>query len=160
MNNSQKENHNTNRRYAVVRKKRKTVKAREIILISMTLLMCILGSISLLTNSWKIIKTSVELADLNCQTQFYNEQSRITDAMTERQEVVNKARQAIYNSDDYVISSFSCHNFFVKSVILLTAILVVIKLPAVWKFIFKLIVREMFDDRKSSRRKVMSVKKR
>ena len=132
--NNQATYNNTNRHYTIVRRKRNTRRISKLVV---------------LESSWKIIDTGIELIDINCQTQFYNEQTRKTDTMTEDQEQLNEERQALYNSNDYVIRSFSTQNFLVKALTLVLAVVAVFKLPATWKFILKGMTKRIFDGEKS-----------
>ena len=142
-------NSNHTKRHYTIRRKRNTRRISKLVVITMTFLMLISGTFVVLESSWKIIDTSIELIDINCQTQFYNEQTRKTDTMTEDQEQLNEERQAIYNSNDYVIRSFSTQNFLVKALILVLAVVAVFKLPATWKFILKGMTKIIFDGEKS-----------
>ena len=146
--NNQANGNHTNRHYTI-RRKRNTRRISKLVVITMTFLMLIFGTFVVLESSWKIIDTSIELIDINCQTQFYNEQTRKTNTMTEDQEQLNEERQAIYNSNDYVIRSFSTQNFLVKALILVLAVVAVFKLPATWKFILKGMTKIIFDGEKS-----------
>ena len=157
-------NNHSNRRYNIVRKKQNTIRLSKLIVITMTFLMLIFGTFVVLEGSWKIIDTSIELIDINCQTQFYNEQVRITDEMTERQEKIDEERQALYNSSDYVVRSFSTQNFLVKTLILVLAVVSVFKLPATWKFIIRWMTKMVFSEtprsNRADRRVRVSVKRR
>ena len=138
-----------NRHYTIVRSKRNTKRISKLVLITMTFLMLIFGTFVVLESSWKIIDTSIELIDINCQTQFYKEPTRKTDTMTGDKKQLNEERQALYNSNVYVIRSFSTQNFLVKALILVLAVVAVFKLPATWKFILKGMTKIIFDGEKS-----------
>ena len=80
----------------------------------------------------KIIVTSAKLVILNDNAQFYNEQPRKTDAMTESYLENDALRQEIYNSEDDLVRIFSNQHALVKAVILLLALAMYPLLLLVW----------------------------
>ena len=137
---------NIRKSYTIVKKKRNSKRVNKLIVITMTFILLIFGTAFVLENGWKIVDTSIKLIDINFTTQAYNEQYKITDELTDAQELVNEERQAIYNSDDYVVREFSRKNFIIKTLILMLSVIAIVKLPATWKFILKGMTKIIFDD--------------
>jgi len=98
----------------------------------LTILALLIGSVVILQTSYKIFKTSVNLAVLSDNAQFYNEQARKTDEMTEQYLENHAERQKIYNSEDFVIRTFSNQNGFVKVLILIVAIIMIPMVILMW----------------------------
>ena len=73
-----------------------------------TLLLMIVGTITIIKVANKITWTSFELIGYNFDTQFYNENLRKTDSMTDNYtNHVMVKRNAIYNSDDVIVKWFA-----------------------------------------------------
>lgn len=99
--------------------KKKTIRIMVKILTILTLVM---GTITILQTNAKIISTSAKLLSMNDSAQFYNEQVRKTDKMTDEYNEMDAERKQIYNSNDVVIRVFSNRNACIKLVVLLWAI--------------------------------------
>ena len=73
-----------------------------------TLLLMIVGTITIIKVANKITWTSFELIGYNFDTQFYNENLRKTDSMTDNYtNHVMVKRNAIYNSDEVIVKWFA-----------------------------------------------------
>lgn len=98
----------------------------------LTFLALVFGTIEIARMSNKIIGTSAKLVILNDNAQFYNEQPRKTNAMTESYLENDALRQEIYNSEDDLVRIFSNQHALVKAVILLLALAMYPLLLLVW----------------------------
>ena len=107
-------------------------KFMRIVIIILTFLALVFGTIEIARMSNKIIVTSAKLVILNDNAQFYNEQPRKTDAMTESYLENDALRQEIYNSEDDLVRIFSNQHALVKAVILLLALAMYPLLLLVW----------------------------
>ena len=107
-------------------------KFMRIVIIILTFLALVFGTIEIARMSNKIIGTSAKLVILNDNAQFYNEQPRKTDAMTESYLENDALRQEIYNSEDDLVRIFSNQHALVKAVILLLALAMYPLLLLVW----------------------------
>lgn len=103
-----------------------------IVIIILTFLALVFGTIEIARMSNKIIVTSAKLVILNDNAQFYNEQPRKTNAMTESYLENDALRQEIYNSEDDLVRIFSNQHALVKAVILLLAVAMYPLLILVW----------------------------
>ena len=73
-----------------------------------TLLIMIVGTITIIKVANKVTWTSFELIGYNFDTQYYNEEYRKTDSMTENYaNHVMVKRNAIYNSDEAIVKWFA-----------------------------------------------------
>lgn len=106
-----------------------------------TLLCLIFGTCLVVHESYKIAKTGVHLMILNDNAQYYNENVRKTDGMTEEYLENNEMRQEIYNSEDVVIRVFSNLPTLIK---LFVWILAMIAVPFVPFVLLINIVRQIF----------------
>ncbi len=89
----------------------------------------LMGIVLLETIALKVLKTAGDLAILNDNARFYNEQSVKTDRMT-REFLKNEAeRQKIYNSDDSVVRLYSNSHAIIKFMVLIVAGMVVVVVP-------------------------------
>ncbi len=88
-----------------------------------TLALLLVGIVTCHTNNMKIFQTGADLLVLNSNIQFYNEQARKTDNMTAEAEKDFEARRDIYNSEDFVIRTFSNQNALIKIAIIFLAFL-------------------------------------
>lgn len=107
-------------------------KFMRIVIIILTFLALVFGTIEIARMSNKIIVTSAKLVILNDNAQFYNEQPRKTNAMTESYLENDALRQEIYNSEDDLVRIFSNQHALVKAVILLLAVAMYPLLILVW----------------------------
>ncbi len=98
----------------------------------MTIIAMFVGSVKLLQSSVKVIATAAELLVIRDNVQFYNEQSRKTDAMTAEYHENETRRQGLYNSADNVVRNFSRGNILVKLFTLVGALLTFIMIPYMW----------------------------
>lgn len=81
----------------------------------------------------KVIYTGCSLIVLHDNTDFYNEQSRKTDAMTSEQEKENQERNDnFYQSEDSIIRTYSNMNAFFKIVLLFLALFAYLLIPLMW----------------------------
>lgn len=106
-----------------------------------TLLCLIFGTCLVVHESCKIVQTGVHLMILNDNAQYYNDNVRKTDGMTEEYLENNEMRQEIYNSEDAVIRVFSNLPTLIK---LFVWILAIIAVPFVPFVLLVNIVRQIF----------------
>ena len=106
----------------------------------LTILTLVIGSMTMLQANAEIIKTSGQLLMLRDNADFYNEQYRKTDEMTEAYLANHAERQKIYHSEDVVVRVFSNQNTFVKLAILVWALASFLLIPYMW---LVLIAREI-----------------
>ena len=144
---------------SIEKNNRKREKINHLLVMSMTFLVLMMGTIGLLSVSWRIITTSIRLLDCSLMTQSYNESYRITNQMTAEQNLINEERQALYNSPDYVVREFSRSNFILKTVILMITILAIVKIPEMWKFVIKQIFHYSKCSNKKRRGRVPVIKR-
>lgn len=135
---------------SIEKNNRNREKINQLLVMSMTFLVLMIGTVGLLSISWRIITTSIKLIDCNLMTQSYNESYVVTEQMTAQQEVINEERQSIYNSDDCIVREFSRTNFILKTVILMITIFAIVKIPEMWKFVIK----QIFHYSKCSNKRV------
>lgn len=88
-----------------------------------TLLIMLFGMISIFSISGKVLKTAANLIVLNDNIQYYNEQYRKTDAMTEKAlEYMEERENNYYNSEDSIVRGFSNLNTLFKLFAILVAL--------------------------------------
>ena len=124
--------------------RRKTNKLNRNILLVMEVFMTLVilvGAIQIECASAKIVKTAVDLAVLNDNARFYNEQSVKTDKMTaeylENQKIRN---EEFYNSEDSLVHWYS--NTKAKVVFLLLAVVLMFIPVAVFLVVFEYVRRQ------------------
>lgn len=93
----------------------------------LTLLMMVLGTITIIQTCNKIVVTSVELIILRDNAIYYGSME-----MQEGYDANNQLRQAIYNSQDDLIREFSNQDCLVKAGILIFAILMYPLIMITW----------------------------
>lgn len=98
----------------------------------LTILALFLGSVVIVQNCCKIAKTGMNLMVLNDNIQFYNEQERKTDNMTEEAKYYFSERQKIYDSEDCVVRTFSNLNTVMKVIAFLISILMIPMILFMW----------------------------
>ncbi len=101
----------------------------------LVLFILVVGTLTVVFAACKVISTSGKLLVLNDNIQFYNEQTRKTDAMTKDVEHYFKERQKIYDSDDIVIHFFANQNTLAKMIILIIAVASFPALFYMWAFV-------------------------
>lgn len=89
----------------------------------------LVGIVSLEMIALKVLKTAGDLAILNDNARFYNEQSVKTDRMTQEFLKNEAERQKIYNSDDSVVRLYSNSHAIIKFMVLIVAGMVVVVVP-------------------------------
>lgn len=89
----------------------------------------LVGIVSLEMIALKVLKTAGDLAILNDNARFYNEQSVKTDRMTQEFLKNEAERQKIYNSDDSVVRIYSNSHAIIKFMVLIVAGMVVVVVP-------------------------------
>ena len=114
----------------------------------LTLCIMVVGMITLHGVNTKILSTTVDLLVIRDNISFYNEQPRKTDAMTTEAEDWFEERQEIYESEDFVIRTFSNQNTLVKLII----ILMTLASYPVMIFIFLVNVARMIPAKKRKNR--------
>lgn len=121
-----------------------------------TLALLLVGIATCHTNNVKVFQTASNLIVLNGNIQFYNEQVRKTDSMTAEAEKDFEARRAIYNSEDFVIRTFSNQNALIKIAIISIAIL---SYPIMFVVVVIQILRTYYTlKKKTSKRKAVLVR--
>lgn len=89
----------------------------------------LVGIVSLEMIALKVLKTAGDLAILNDNARFYNEQSVKTDRMTQEFLKNEAERQKIYNSDDSVVRIYSNSHAIIKFMVLIVVGMVVVVVP-------------------------------
>lgn len=102
------------------------------------ILTLVIGTIILSNVSIEVIKTSVLLSNYTGYISDYNQTPVKTDAMTKEYVEVNELREAIYNSDNVVVRTFSTQHTLVKMVGLVAAIAYIPVISLVWMRVFVL----------------------
>lgn len=93
----------------------------------LTLLMMVLGTITIIQTCNKIVVTSVELIILRDNAIYYGSME-----MQEEYDANNQLRQAIYNSQDDLVREFSNQDCLVNAGILIFAILMYPLIMITW----------------------------
>lgn len=95
-----------------------------------TLVFVLLGVVKAEQICYKIAKTGASLMVLNDNAQFYNEQARKTDAMTDTFEAERKERnEKFYQSEDLLIRVYSNLPALVKLAIWFLSLLLMLLIP-------------------------------
>lgn len=126
--------------------------AINILVLLMLIATLISGTKTLLNTNWKIASTAVHLIVLHDNAQFYNEQYRKTDAMTEAYEANDAERQKFYHSEDPVVRFFSNQHTLVKVLILLATVITTLFTPIMWLFFLVMIKRQIFRKRRKAKK--------
>ena len=98
----------------------------------LAILLLVFMSAELVNANTRIIATAGTLANISMEIQDYNVSTRKTDEWTERIEQIQEERQSIYNSDDWLIRTFSNSNDLFKFAFILLAIGSYIALRVIW----------------------------
>lgn len=98
----------------------------------LAILLLVFMSAELINANNRIIATAVTLVNISMEIQDYNESYRKTDEWTERIEQIQEERQAIYNSEDWLIRTFSNNNYLFKIAFILLAFGSYIAVIVIW----------------------------
>lgn len=102
---------------------------------SIVFLMTIVASITIIGLSAKLAWTCAKLAIINDNIQFYNEAERKTDEMTkEAEELFEFREKEFYNSEDFMVRTFSNLNPIVKILVIMGDIILLWYLVDMWCF--------------------------
>ena len=101
---------------------RKTTTRGNFLKAILAILLLVFMSAELVNANTRIIATAGTLANISMEIQDYNVSTRKTDEWTERIEQIQEERQSIYNSDDWLIRTFSNSNDLFKFAFILLAI--------------------------------------
>ena len=94
---------------------------RRTLVIFLTLLILVTGCVSLLQCSAKVVKTGTTLTLIWFSHNQYNEAATKTSQLTQYYNQDEAERKALYNSEDWVVRTYSNCNIVVKIVVLLLA---------------------------------------
>lgn len=111
---------------------RKTTTRGNFLKAILAILLLVFMSAELVNANTRIIATAGTLANISMEIQDYNVSTRKTDEWTERIEQIQEERQSIYNSDDWLIRTFSNSNDLFKFVFILLAIASYIAVIVIW----------------------------
>lgn len=111
---------------------RKTTTRGNFLKAILAILLLVFMSAELVNANTRIIATAGTLANISMEIQDYNVSTRKTDEWTERIEQIQEERQSIYNSDDWLIRTFSNSNDLFKFAFILLAIGSYIAIIIVW----------------------------
>lgn len=116
-------------------------------------LIFVAGSSTITHTCAKVVDTAVSLIILNDNAQFYNEQPRKTDSMTEDYIENNKLRQEFYNSEDTVIRVYSNMNILLKLFFLFVAVVLLFAIPLLWVYcMFAIVCRFLYKSQARKRK--------
>lgn len=122
---------------------------KNILVTIVTLLCLVVGTVTVVQQSCKIVKVGANLMVLNDNASFYNESSRKTDEMTEEYLRNQAEREKFYQSEDTVTRVFSNLPTFTK---LLVWILALAAIPFVPIIVFFHILRKIYVMRRRMQR--------
>ena len=111
---------------------RKTTTRGNFLKAILAILLLVFMSAELVNANTRIIATAGTLANISMEIQDYNVSTRKTDEWTERIELIQEERQSIYNSDDWLIRTFSNSNDLFKFAFILLAIGSYIAVIVIW----------------------------
>ncbi len=111
---------------------RKTTTRGNFLKAILAILLLVFMSAELVNANARIIATAGTLANISMEIQDYNVSTRKTDEWTERIEQIQEERQSIYNSDDWLIRTFSNSNDLFKFAFILLAIGSYIAVIVIW----------------------------
>ena len=111
---------------------RKTTTRGNFLKAILAILLLVFMSAELVNANTRIIATAGTLANISMEIQDYNVSTRKTDEWTERIEQIQEERQSIYNSDDWLIRTFSNSNDLFKFAFILLAIGRYIAIIVIW----------------------------
>lgn len=111
---------------------RKTTTRGNFLKAILAILLLVFMSAELVNANTRIIATAGTLANISMEIQDYNVSRRKTDEWTERIEQIQEERQSIYNSDDWLIRTFSNSNDLFKFAFILLAIGSYIAIIVIW----------------------------
>lgn len=117
------------------------MKKRRLVTI-VTLLVLMIGSINLIELANKIVKVSVDLILIRDDIEFYNENSRKTDNMTEcTEKLMQERNEKYYQSEDWQIKTFSNMFWGLKIIILMAMLSMYIMIPYMWIRVIAFFIR-------------------
>ena len=111
---------------------RKTTTRGNFLKAILAILLLVFMSAELVNANTRIIATAGTLANISMEIQDYTVSTRKTDEWTERIEQIQEERQSIYNSDDWLIRTFSNSNDLFKFAFILLAIGSYIAVIVIW----------------------------
>ena len=111
---------------------RKTTTRGNFLKAILAILLLVFMSAELVNANTRIIATAGTLDNISMEIQDYNVSTRKTDEWTERIEQIQEERQSIYNSDDWLIRTFSNSNDLFKFAFILLAIGSYIAIIVIW----------------------------
>ena len=111
---------------------RKTTTRGNFLKAILAIILLVFMSAELVNANTRIIATAGTLANISMEIQDYNVSTRKTDEWTERIEQIQEERQSIYNSDDWLIRTFSNSNDLFKFAFILLAIGSYIAVIVIW----------------------------
>ena len=111
---------------------RKTTTRGNFLKAILAILLLVFMSAELVNANTRIIATAGTLANISMEIQDYNVSTRKTDEWTERIEQIQEERRSIYNSDDWLIRTFSNSNDLFKFAFILLAIGSYIAVIVIW----------------------------
>lgn len=111
---------------------RKTTTRGNFLKAILAILLLVFMSAELVNANTRIIATAGTLANISMEILDYNVSTRKTDEWTERIEQIQEERQSIYNSDDWLIRTFSNSNDLFKFAFILLAIGSYIAVIVIW----------------------------
>lgn len=100
-------------------------------------------SVELINANNRIIFTAITFANISFEIQDYNESDRKSDERTVQIEKLCKKRAEMYNSDDWLISTFSTSNSIIKIIFLLFAFASYIAVIIIWLCIIAEIIEKV-----------------
>lgn len=100
-------------------------------------------SAELINANNRIIFTAGNLANISLEIQDYNESNRKSDERTAQIEKLYEKRAELYNSDDWLISTFSTSNSIIKIIFLLFAFASYIAVIIIWICIIAEIIEKV-----------------
>lgn len=117
-------------------------------------LFSIIGSITIIGLSAKLVWTCAKLAIINDNIQFYNEAERKTDEMTmEAEELFEFREKEFYNSEDFLVRTFSNLNPLFKILVIMGDIVILLYLLDMWFFFGRNIIASTKRKRRKKQKK-------
>lgn len=122
---------------------RKTTTRGNFIKAILAILLLVFMSAELINANNRILSTASTLANISMEIQDYNESYIKTDERTAEIERLYEKRAELYNSDDWLISTFSTSNSLIKIVFILLAIVSYLAVIIIWLAIIAEIVEKL-----------------
>lgn len=122
---------------------RKTTTRGNFLKAILAILLLVFMSAELINANNRILSTASTLANISMEIQDYNESYIKTDERTAEIERLYEKRAELYNSDDWLISTFSTSNSLIKIVFILLAIVSYLAVIIIWLAIIAEIVEKL-----------------